>query len=166
MDTDWEKAIAFVLKMEGDYVDDPNDPGGETRYGISKKAYPNVDIKNLTLDQAKEIYKKDYWNPCKADELPSPFAISIMDMAVNMGVTKAKRTLQMALDVTVDGIIGPITIATAKKAHSWRVKKFLALRLAEYFRIIQANTKLQVYTNNWTYRVISLSAVIFGGKNE
>ena len=59
--------IENVIKHEGGYVNDPSDPGGETKYGISKKAYPKVDIKNLTLDDAIEIYKDDYWLPAKVD---------------------------------------------------------------------------------------------------
>lgn len=165
MESDWEKAIEFVLKMEGGHVNDPNDPGGETKYGISKKAYPNVDITNLTLDEAKKIYKRDYWDQCHCDELPTGFAISIMDMAVNMGTGKAKRLLQTVLEVGVDGIIGPITVSAAHKARDWRVKKFLAGRLVEYTRIINKNPNLMVFANNWSYRVVSLTVLLYGGND-
>jgi lysozyme family protein len=164
MNTDWEKAIAFVLKMEGDYTLDPNDPGGETRYGISKKAYPNLDITNLTLGEAKEIYRRDYWQACRCDELPSGFALIVFDTAVNQGVGKAKRLLQIALEVEVDGVIGDKTIAAAFKASQYRIKKYLAERLASYARLMADNKALLVFATNWSYRVIALAeTVLIGG---
>jgi len=62
--------VPHVLKREGGYVDDPTDRGGETKYGISKRSYPQLDIKNLTLEQALEIYRKDYWKPSRVEKLP------------------------------------------------------------------------------------------------
>ena len=64
--------IEVVLKSEGGYVNDPHDPGGETNFGISKRAYPSVDIKHLTKEGAIAIYKKDYWDKIKGDDLPLP----------------------------------------------------------------------------------------------
>ncbi len=157
---DWDKAISFVLKMEGDYTNDSADPGGETKFGISQKAYPALDIKNLTVDQAKEIYKKDYWEVCHCDELPKEFAISTFDMAVNQGTGKAKRLLQISLGVEVDGIIGQKTIAAAFKADISKVKRFLAMRIAEYIKTILENPSLNTFAVNWSYRVISLSQII------
>lgn len=159
---DWDTAINFVLKMEGDYTLDPNDPGGETKYGISKKAYPNLDIKNLTVEQAKEIYKKDYWQVCKCDELPTPFAIALFDMGVNMGTKKSIRIMQISLDIDADGIIGDNTITAAFKATRSQLKRFIANRLVEYHRIMDLNTNLNVFALNWFYRTVSLSELIFG----
>lgn len=160
MNADWPTAIDFVLRMEGGYTLDPNDPGGETNFGISKRAYPNVDIKNLTVDAAKAIYERDYWQACRCDELPTPFAIAVFDAAVNQGVNRAKRLLQIALEVKVDGIIGDITIAAAFKATKSTVKRFLAERLAAYIRTIVDNPKLQVFAVNWSYRVIALAGIV------
>lgn len=157
---DWDRAISFVLKMEGDYTLDPNDPGGETKYGISKKAYPSLDIKNLTVEQAEGIYRADYWNTCSCDELPTPWAIAVFDCAVNQGVHKAKRLLQIALEVDVDGIIGPKTIAAAYKAPLWRLKKMLALRLEQYARLMAEKPNLLVFATNWFYRVLSLGEIV------
>lgn len=157
---DWDKAINFVLSMEGEYTFDPVDPGGETKFGISKKSYPSLDIKNLTVDQAKDIYKTDYWQVCHCDELPSPFAISVFDMAVNQGTGKAKRLLQIILGVDVDGIIGQKTIAAAFKADVTKLKRFLAMRIAEYIKTILENPSLNVFSVNWSYRVISLSQIL------
>jgi len=160
MNADWPTAIDFVLKMEGGYSQDPNDPGGETNFGISKRAYPSLDIKNLTVDVAKEIYLRDYWNICKCDELPSALAISVFDTAVNQGTGIAKRLLQIALNVTVDGIIGDKTIAAAFKANSRTVKLFLAHRLDQYAQLIATNSRLHGFAINWAYRVLSLSELV------
>lgn len=161
MTEDWEAAIAFTLKQEGGYTLDPNDPGGETNFGISKKAYPSLDIKNLTIDEAKQIYFKDYWQACQCDQLPRRFAISVFDTAVNQGQKKAQKFLQMVLDVDVDGVVGPKTIAAAFKSDdSYHAKKYLAERLADYARIMAGNQNLLVYAINWSYRVVSLSELV------
>jgi len=76
---DFDKAIKFVLKWEGKYSNDPQDPGGETKYGISKRSYPELDISKLTLKQAKEIYYQNYWLKCGCDSLPYPFNIVVFD---------------------------------------------------------------------------------------
>lgn len=163
MREDWEKAIAFVLKMEGGAVAvvDPGDPGGLTKYGISQKSFPMIDIANLTEDQAKELYRNEYWTPCKCDDLPTPFAIGVLDCAVNQGVGKAKRLLQMALEMDpVDGIIGPKTIAAAAKYRPSQVRAMLTLRCAEYARLMSANPKLLKWAENWFRRVLCLAEII------
>ncbi len=75
----------WILQEEGGYVDNPADAGGETKYGIAKAYHPNVDIKNLTLDEALAIYKQQYWNVFDLDNMPLFIAIAIFDTAVNMG---------------------------------------------------------------------------------
>jgi len=81
---DFESAVAFVLEREGGYVNDPADPGGETKYGISKRKFPGEDIKNLTVEQAKELYYKHYWLEFHCDTLPWPMSLLVFDTAVNM----------------------------------------------------------------------------------
>lgn len=163
MKEDWESIIAFVLKMEGgaDGENDPSDPGGYTKFGISSKAYPSLDIKNLTLSEAKEIYHKDYWLACSCDDLPSALSMCVMDTAVNQGTTKAKRILQIALGMDlVDGIIGPKTIAAAAKSGRGQVKKYLAERLTAYARLMAENQNLLKFSLNWNYRVLSLAEIV------
>jgi lysozyme family protein len=157
---DWNEAITFVLQQEGGYTLDPNDPGGETNFGISKKAYPNVDIKNLTAEQAKAIYKTDYWQACSCDDLPRAWAIAVFDTGVNQGVGKARRLMQIALGVDVDGVVGPATLAAAAKSGPDQVKMFLAQRLKDYANIMAANQKLLIYALNWCHRVIDLAQLI------
>ena len=111
----FDRAVAMVLRHEGGYVNDPRDPGGETRFGISKRAYPDVDILRLTEDEAKVIYRRDYWNTLRPDEIPAPLAICVFDAAVNMGRDKAVRLLQRACGVAQDGVMGGNTIAAANR---------------------------------------------------
>lgn len=114
----FEKAIEFVLKYEGGYVNDPNDPGGETNYGISRKSFPDLDIKNLTIDQAKGIYFQRYWVETGCSSLPDPIAFLFFDGAVNQGPERTAKALQTALRVKVDGNIGSKTLEAVKTAYS------------------------------------------------
>jgi lysozyme family protein len=107
----------ITLGHEGGYTNDPNDPGGETNWGVSKRAYPNLDIKNLTKDQAKsQVYLPDYWNKLSLDTADPAFACILFDSAVNNGVGAATKFMQQGLGVTADGVIGPATLAALKAA--------------------------------------------------
>lgn len=119
-------------RIEGGYANDPNDPGGETKYGISKRSYPNLDIKNLTLDQAKSIYKRDYWDLWMCDALPWRLAIFFFDCAVNQGPDTAIRLLQKHLGLVVDGRIGSITLAAMRVSDPKLDNEFMALRALKY----------------------------------
>lgn len=85
----FDDAFDAVVGVEGGYVNNPADPGGETKYGISKRSYPTLDIANLTLDDAKAIYKRDYWDPLNLDNELYPIALLLFDAAVNQGMTFA-----------------------------------------------------------------------------
>lgn len=87
---DFRRCLQFVLQWEGGYVNDPDDPGGETKWGISKKSYPDLDIKNLTPMQALEIYSRDYWDALDCDSYSLPNAIVIFDSGVNVGVQRVR----------------------------------------------------------------------------
>lgn len=103
--------FSFILKWEGGYVNNPKDPGGETKYGICKKAYPNENIKALTKEKAKEIFKRDYWLKASCDVLPDSIAIMVADTAFNCGVIRAKKLLQKSFGLTEDGIFGKISLS-------------------------------------------------------
>ena len=94
----FESALEFTLRWEGGYSNDPSDPGGETKYGISKRYHPNVDVKNLTIDEAQEIYRMEYWNPSGCDSLPEPLDLIVFDTAVNMGIKRARSFLSETSD--------------------------------------------------------------------
>lgn len=88
----FDDAFEALLGHEGGYVNDQNDPGGETKYGISKRAYPNVDIENLTVEQARAIYERDYWQAAGCHRMKDPaMAFLMFDTAVNQGVFRAKQ---------------------------------------------------------------------------
>ena len=93
----FEKAFDMVLGHEGGYVNDPQDPGGETKFGISKQAYPNEDIRNLTIERAREIYLRDYWLATGCDRVTDDaMAILLFDCAVNQGVSRARQIAGIA----------------------------------------------------------------------
>lgn len=100
-------AVEKVLEHEGGYSLDPDDAGGETNFGISKRSYPGVDIKSLTVEDAKVIYKRDFWafDGVRDQNL----ATKVLDMSVNLGQATAMRLIQRALNVTPDGVYGTET---------------------------------------------------------
>lgn len=91
-------AFQIVVGIEGGYVADPRDPGGETKFGISKRAYPHTDIANLTLEQAQAIYLRDYWDHCGCDSMPWERALCVFDCAVNEGQNVARALNSQAPD--------------------------------------------------------------------
>lgn len=117
----WDRAFDLLMDLEGGYVNNCHDKGGETKYGISKKAYPTIDISNLTIEKAKEIYKRDYWDRCKCDYLPDALSVAVFDFAVNSGTKQAIKKLQEALGVKVDGIIGNQTLGAANRLPTRKV---------------------------------------------
>lgn len=102
-----------LIGHEGGYVNDPNDPGGETQWGISKRSYPHLNIRALTRDGAKPIYFVDFWQRVHADTLADGVAFQLMDFAVNSGIETAVRYLQRALGVADDGHFGTFSQAAA-----------------------------------------------------
>lgn len=126
----------WVFGAEGGYGNDTDDRGGETRYGISKKQYPGIDIATLTRERAEEIYARDYWTPVRGAELPPALALAVFDAAVLQGPAKAVRFLQLALakvgldDVHADGLIGPATLHGAKLGAAEGLDTILAETLS------------------------------------
>lgn len=158
----FEKAITIVLKHEGGYVNDPNDLGGETKYGISKRSYPHLDIKNLTVEQAIEIYRRDWWDKYRYGDIKDQdVATKVFDLSVNMGPATAHRLLQEALvflgyDIAVDGIIGPQTIGAANKTAPRRLLQVLRWMAAHhYYRIAAQRPQSQAFLMGWLTRAYS-----------
>lgn len=104
-----------VLGHEGGYVNNPKDPGGETKWGISKRSFPWVDIKNLTRDGALILYRKYFWDVLKADRFVDGVAYQLADFAVNSGIPPAIKALQRSVGVKDDGLWGPISATAAEK---------------------------------------------------
>ena len=143
----FKEIIEKVLEHEGGYVNDPKDLGGETKYGITKRFYPDVDIKNLTIEQATEIYKKDYWDKNKVESLPQNLWHIYFDMCVNMGKRTAGKVLQRAANnkgrnIEVDGGLGPMTIGALKGVELDRVRAF---RVKYYVDLITARPEQEKF---------------------
>ena len=116
--TAFDQAMVIILASEGGYSNNSADPGGETNFGISKRAFPSVDIAQLTVEGAKAIYKASYWDKTAGglDNVDPGLALILMDAAVNNGVGAANKFLQSALGVAEDGVIGPQTLAALRRA--------------------------------------------------
>jgi lysozyme family protein len=149
----FRRCFEIVIGNEGGYVNDPHDPGGETNYGISKRAYPHLDIANLTLEDAMSIYEEDYWNAIQADCVASCFRLAYFDCAVNQGTTYAIQALQAMNGLTVDGIFGPRTIAAGKRMTEEDVSKYLASRSMRYI----ANDNFNRYGKGWLTRLFRVA---------
>jgi len=108
--TKFERLIPIILRNEGGYINDPNDPGGETNYGISKRRYPYLDIPTLTRDEAIEIYQHDYWQDEFEEIEDNNAALHIFDMCVNAGQYRAVRLAQKVAHCYEDGLMGPATV--------------------------------------------------------
>jgi uncharacterized protein (TIGR02594 family) len=126
----FDEALAHVLAMEGGWTDDPHDPGGPTNYGITLATFSahtnrqltaqtlhdlKADLRAITPATVRAIYRERYWQPCMAQALSPPLALMHFDAAVNHGVGGAARLLQRAVEVDVDGDIGPLTLAAAHR---------------------------------------------------
>lgn len=151
----FELAFSFVRFSEGGWSKDNRDPGGETKYGISQKAYPHLTIKSLTLEEAKAIYKKDYWDSLSLDLIPPDLALCVFDCAVNQGQGAAVGMLQTALGVAiVDGNMGSRTInAAINGASLYVIEKFIALRFDRYVK----TENFTIYGKGWSGRLVRLA---------
>ena len=134
----FDRSIEFVLKWEGGYTNDTRDSGGETKYGISKRAYPMLDIKNLALEDAKLIYLKDYWEKAGCDTLEWPMCLVVFDTAVNMGVSRAK--------------------GFSERASNWT--DYLFIRIEHYAKLNKPQ-----FLRGWVNRVIDLQKTIKNGEH-
>ena len=106
----FDLAFERLIGHEGAWVNDPRDPGGETKYGISRRSYPGEMIRTMTLERAKEIYLRDYWGPAGCNAVPDAIKYDLFDMAVHSGVITAIKTLQRTVNVDDDGKLGPVTL--------------------------------------------------------
>ena len=161
MRTTFKQAFEFVVGHEGGYTTDRRDRGnwttgrigrGElkgTKFGISAMSYPHLDIKNLTVADAMDIYKADYWDKARCDELPVGIDYLVFDAAVNHGVSRAVKFLQIAAGATPDGVIGPKTLAAVAKRDPLRlIEEFGAQRQLFWTEIKSWPT----YGKGWTRR--------------
>ncbi|MGD1026308.1 glycoside hydrolase family 108 protein [Candidatus Binatus soli] len=146
-------AVKRVLANEGGYSSNPADPGGATRFGISARSHPGLNIATLTRDAAVEIYWREWWLRFGFARLPAAAAAKTFDLAVNMGAGHAIECLQRALracgrPVTEDGVIGAATAAEAARADPAALMAALRSELAAYYRLVAAKADQAHRDNN------------------
>jgi len=152
--TPFDRAFDLLIAREGGFVDDPKDPGGATRFGISLRAYPHLGydgIKNLTREQAKALYLVDYWNKIHGDLLPKGFALCMFDFAVNSGVQRAIGVLQDVLGVTTDGQFGPRTQSALMRIPE---RDLIEQFSAERILFLTQHRQFNRFGRGWARRVI------------
>lgn len=122
----FDDAFTRLLGHEGGYVNHPSDPGGETIWGITARVARaqgyTGDMRAMPQSVAKDIYRRMYWAPVRADELPRDIRFDVFDAAVNSGVRQAALWLQRSVGAVADGVIGPQTIAAANSARNVKAR--------------------------------------------
>lgn len=160
-DTTFDRAVAMLLGHEGGLVDDPADPGGLTNHGISLRAYPELGpegIRALSPEQAKEIYRRDWWLRYGWAGLPAPIGAKLLDIGVNIGADAVQRALQRALRATgvavaEDGVLGPATRSAATQAEPAVLLAALRSETAGHYRAIAAlHLAQQRFLQGWLAR--------------
>ena len=143
--------VSHVLAAEGGLVNDPQDPGGVTKFGISQRSYPALDIRALSLDDAKAIYQRDYWDKIQGEALPAGLDLLLLDHAVNAGPARAVRLLQHLVGVPEDGLMGPVTLAGVAIADPQDlIARYSELRL-DFYRDLPT---WRHFGAGWTRRVM------------
>ena len=136
MADNFEKSLKIIFRHEGFFSNHPQDPGGKTRYGITyrtfRNLYPAGTFEKVDRKLAAEIYRDHYWVPCRCEDLPAGIDLAVFDSAVNQGQPTAKRILQKAAGVKVDGIIGPKTLAAIRADTDAVLTEFMARRAVRY----------------------------------
>lgn len=157
----FDACLAFTLRAEGGYVDNPADPGGATNMGITLATYRQwsddpelgpVQVQDMTQRTAKAIYRGLYWNPLRADALAAGVDLMVFDMGVNAGIWRSARILQRAVGFTgdqVDGCVGPETLAAAAKCDGRTLIDDLAGRQAAFYRGL---TEFPIFGAGWLAR--------------
>ena len=166
MQHNYQKCLETILHHEGGYVDHPDDPGGETNLGVTKKVYEEwggtKNMKDLTVEDVAPIYKKNYWDRVKGDELPSGLDLCVFDFGVNAGTGRAAKYLQNMVGATADGAIGP---ATLRAVHAYVQIEGLEHAIGEYQHKRQGYYEglkhFSTFGRGWTRRVTETTALAF-----
>lgn len=170
--TRFEECLKHILKFEGGYVNHPADKGKATNQGITQatldtwnkeRGMPEGDVRYVSQDTVKDIYKTKYWDVCHCDRLLPPLDLVVFDSAVNHGVGKASKLLQEVLGVKVDGVIGrqtlfnlPTNVEVAKVLS----EQIIELRTEFYFKIVKTNPTQNVFLKGWMNRLNQLKGMV------
>ena len=158
MQANYEKCLEAILHHEGGYVNHPQDPGGETNLGVTKRVYEewggSKDMKDLLVEDVAPIYKKNYWDRVKGDSLPSGLDICIFDFGVNAGPGRAAKYIQTQIGTIADGGIGPNTLA---KLNEYLSKTPIEKAIRDYQSVRQDYyeqlSTFATFGKGWTRRV-------------
>ena len=153
MKDNFDECLKMLLHHEGGYVNHPKDPGGETNLGVTKRVYEKwggtKDMKDLTVEDVAPIYKKEYWDRCKCDDLESGVDWAVFDWAVNSGTGRAAKAIQKICGAAQDGAIGPKTLALiGKQDTQYVVEEFGKIRQDFYESLKTFDT----FGKGWTRR--------------
>lgn len=156
--TSFPAALRLILKLEGSYVDNPADPGGATKYGITHRTLAawrgapvtKADVAALTIEEAGQIYRREYWDRAQGNSLPAGLDLALFDFAVNSGPVRAVRSLQACLEVTPDGVVGPQTLgAMLALPPATVIRRLCAARVLFLGRLPHAH----MFLKGWRRRV-------------
>ena len=157
MNHTFDNYFEWLIPWEGSvYENDPDDPGGATKYGIDQRSHPTVNIRNLTKDAAKEIYRKEYWRAVAGDKLPPLTAWAVMDCAVNCGSRQAARWLQRGLRINDDGIIGSQTLEHSSLENDKELAVAILDQREAHYRALAKKGRFRKYLKGWLNRNNSL----------
>jgi lysozyme family protein len=161
----FDSAFEVLMEFEGYMSDDAHDAGGLTKFGISQKSYPHLDIAALTMSDAKNIYEADYFRKSHAHSLPPHLACIVFDTAVNMGTGRAIRFLQRTIGTTADGIFGSgsrrkLDSALTHKGEENIVLDLLSYRAVFYAKLSARKTTQSKYLRGWLRRTYRLQQYI------
>ncbi len=160
-DTRFQRWFAWLLRWEGTkYTNDPDDPGGATKYGIDQRSHPKEDIRNMTRERAATIYWNEYWTRCRAHEMPARVGEVVANIAVNAGHGRASRWLQAAVGAAQDGVIGPVTLKLTWQANRDTLVRALLDRTEAHYRSIAKGSRLAKFLKGWLNRNNSLREVV------
>lgn len=163
--SEFDKAFELLMINEGGFVNDAQDEGGETKFGISQASHPGVDIANLTEDAAKEIYEKDYWGNYGCDKMPWAVAWTLFDCIVNHGPSVSIQWLQRACGVTADGLFGPATLAAVHSHDAIHLARDITLARRDFVETVH---NYQHFKNGWDVRHLNtlIAAVQFAPQED
>ena len=158
MSNKFSEALEVILHHEGGYVNHPKDPGGETNLGVTKRVYEDFggtkDMKELTKEDVEPIYKKNYWDRVKGDDLPEGLDLCIFDFAVNAGPGRAAKFIQRLVNTTVDGGIGPNTLKCINDhVEQYGVSTTIDQYQSERHNYYQSLSTFETFGRGWTRRV-------------
>jgi len=154
----YDKCLETILHHEGGYVNHPKDPGGETNLGVTKRVYEEwggtKDMKDLTVEDVAPIYKKNYWDKMKGDDLPAGLDLCVLDFGVNAGPGRSAKYLQTMIGTVADGGIGPNTLRALStyidaEGVEGAIKNFQAARQSYY----ESLSTFETFGRGWTRRV-------------